>query len=268
MQDYYKTLGVERNADPDTIKRAYRKLASLYHPDKEGGSKVKFQEVEEAYRTLSDPGKRQQYDNPSPFGPGGPGFGGFGRQDTPFDIDAIFSMFGARFHGSAGPQMQRRAQMQLWITLEDAARGGPRTITVGTQHGTQAVEIEIPLGIGDGDSVQYGGVGPGGIDLIIIFRIHPSPRFQRHGANLITDQPVDIWDLILGRDIEIKDILNNTLILNIPARTQPGTTLRLKGRGLPERGGPVGDLLVRLQARIPDQIDPEIISAIEQNRRQ
>ena len=68
MQDHYKTLGVDRNASPDAIKKAYRQKASLYHPDKEGGSKIKFQEVEEAYRTLGDPGKRQQYDNPSPFG--------------------------------------------------------------------------------------------------------------------------------------------------------------------------------------------------------
>lgn len=267
MKSYYDILGVDRQASPDTIKKAYRKLASLYHPDKEGGSKTKFQEVEEAYRTLSDPNKKAQYDNPSPFGQ--QGFGGFSRHETPFDIDAIFSMFGARFN-QPGQQahVQRRAQMQLWVTLEDVARGGPRTITVGTQHGTQAVEIEIPKGIGDGDSVQYGGIGPGGMDLIIIYRIHPNPKFHRHGQNLVMDQPVELWDLILGREIEIKDILNNALSLNIPPRTQPGTTLRLKGRGLPDRGGPNGDLLVRVQARIPEHIDPEIIEVIERNRSQ
>jgi curved DNA-binding protein len=261
MQDHYKTLGVDRNASPDAIKKAYRQKASLYHPDKEGGSKVKFQEVEEAYRTLSDPGKRQQYDNPSPFGPGGHGFG---RQETPFDIDAIFSMFGARFHG--GPQMQRRAQMQLWITIEDVARGGPRTISVGSHHGTQAVEIEIPVGINDGDSVQYPGIGPGGMDLIITFRIHPNPKWQRQGQNLITDQLVSIWDLILGCELTIKDILGNNLSLTVTPNTQPGSILRLRGRGINDRSTGSGDLLIRVQAKIPNVIDPELLALIEKNR--
>jgi DnaJ-class molecular chaperone len=262
MQDYYKTLGVDRNADPDSIKRAYRKLASLYHPDKEGGSKVKFQEVEEAYRTLGDPGKRQQYDNPQPQFHG---FGGFGRQDTQFDLDSIFSMFGARFH-QPHQQQVRRAQMTLWVTLEDIARGGPRTISVGTQQGTHAVEIEIPQGIEDGSNVQYAGVGPGGMDLIISFRIHPNPRWSRQGQNLITDQTVSIWDLILGCELPIKDILGNSLMLTVASNTQPGSVLRLRGRGLSTRGSMPGDLLVRVQAQLPTDISPELLELIEQNR--
>ena len=264
MTDYYQILGVDRNASPDAIKRAYRQKASLYHPDKEGGSKVKFQEVEEAYRILSDPGKRQQYDNPSPFGPGGPGFAGFGRHAQEFDIDAIFNMFGARFHG--GPHMQRRAQMQLWVTLEDVARGGPRTISVGTQHGAHAVEVEIPVGINDGDSVQYPGIGPGGMDLIITYRIHPNPKWQRQGQNLITDQAVSIWDLILGCELTIKDILGNNLALTIEPNTQPGAVLRLRGRGINDRSAMSGDLLIRIQAKIPSISDPELLALIEKNR--
>jgi molecular chaperone DnaJ len=185
MTDYYKILGVDRQASPDAIKKAYRQKASLYHPDKEGGSKVKFQEVEEAYRTLGDPQKRQQYDNPSPFG--NPGFGGFRQHTTDFDLDSIFNMFGARFN-HPGFQQNRRAQMQLWVTLEDVARGGSKTISVGTQQGNYPVEIEIPLGIGDGDSVQYPGIGPGGMNLIVTYRIHPNPRWQRQDQNLITEQ--------------------------------------------------------------------------------
>lgn len=262
MNDYYKILGVDRNADADTIKKAYRKLASLYHPDKEGGSKVKFQELQVAYDTLSDPNRRAQYDNPSPFNQ--QGFSGFGRHDTPFDLDSIFNMFGARFHG--GPQMQRRAQMQLWVTLEDVARGGARTISVGTQQGTQAVEIEIPTGIHDGDSVQYPGIGPGGIDLIVTYRIHPNPKWQRQDQNLITDQLVSVWDLILGCELTIKDILGNNLLLNIGPSTQPGTVLRLRGRGLNDRYGNSGDLLVRVQAKIPKEIDSELLALIEKNR--
>lgn len=264
MQDHYKILGVDRNASPDAIKKAYRKLASLYHPDKEGGSKTKFQEVEAAYRTLSDPNLRAQYDNPSPFGP--QGFQGFHQHNSPFDLDGIFSMFGARFHNQ-GFQPRQRAQMQLWVTLQDIAEGGSRTISVGTQHGAHAVEIDIPRGIEDGDSVQYPGVGPGGIDLIITFRIHPNPKFQRYGQNLIVEQSVSIWDLILGCEIDITDILNNKLRLNIEPGTQPGSMLRLRGRGLTGRG-PDGDLLVKIQAEIPKIIHPEILDAIERNRSQ
>jgi DnaJ-class molecular chaperone len=263
MNDYYKTLGVDRNASPDAIKKAYRQKASLYHPDKEGGSKVKFQEVEEAYRTLGDPGKRQQYDNPSPFNQHG--FSGFGRHETPFDIDAIFGMFGARFHG--GPQTMRRAQMQLWITLQDVARGGIRSVTVGTQHGTHAVEIEIPQGIEDGDNVQYSGIGPGGMDLIITFKIHPNPKYQRRNQNIVMEQVVSIWDLILGAEVNVVDLLGTQLTLTIPPNTQPNTLLRLKGRGLPHRNHEPGDLLVNVQAIIPSKIDPEIIAAIEKNHR-
>lgn len=263
MQDYYKILGVDRQASPDAIKRAYRKLASLYHPDKEGGSKTKFQEVEAAYRTLSDPNLRAQYDNPSPFGGGG--FSGFGRQTHEFDLDSIFSMFGARFHHPHQQQV-RRAQMSLWVTLEDIARGGPRTISVGTQHGSHAVEIEIPQGIEDGSNVQYPGIGPGGMDLIISFRIHPNPKWIRQGQNLITDQTVSIWDLILGCETPIKDILGNNLMLTIAPNTQPGSILRLRGRGLSAHGTESGDLLVRLQAKIPEVVDPELLSLIEKNR--
>ena len=261
MQDYYKTLGVDRNASPESIKKAYRQKASLYHPDKEGGSKVKFQEVEEAYRTLGDPGKRQQYDNPSPFGQNG----GFGSHNASFDMDAIFSMFGARFHHPHQQQV-RRAQMTLWVTLEDIARGGPRTISVGTQQGTHAVEIEIPQGIEDGSNVQYPGIGPGGMDLIISFRIHPNPRWARQGQNLITDQNISVWDLILGCELPIKDILGNSLILTIAPNTQPGSVLRLRGRGLSTRSTEPGDLLVQVQAQIPKDISSELLALIKKNK--
>ena len=175
---HYATLGVNENADATEIKRAYRKLASQHHPDR-GGDTKRFQEIQGAYDTLSDAQKRQAYDNPQPqfsgFGPAGPGF----------DFNTIFDMFGTRFqHTTQRPQHSR---MTLWITLQDVAAGGPRTVTVGTQHGTHAVEIEIPLGINDGDTVQYSGIGPGGMDLIIQFRIHPDPRFQRQALNLYID---------------------------------------------------------------------------------
>lgn len=262
MKNYYDTLGVKTSATPDEIKRAYRKLASQHHPDK-GGDVKKFQEIEEAYRTLSDPSKRQQYDNPQPD------FGNFGFQGGPggFDFDTIFDIFGARF-GQQHSARPRYARMSLWIALKDAAVGGPRTITVGSAHGTSAVEIDIPLGINDGDNVQYTGIAPGGVDLVVTFRIHPDPRFQRHGPNLITEHTVNLWDLILGCETVIRDVTGRHLNLTVPPRTQPGTVLRLRGQGMPQRQSTPGDLLVRIQTQIPDQINPDLLKQIEQTRLQ
>jgi DnaJ-class molecular chaperone len=257
MSNHYQTLGVDRNATPDEIKRAYRRLASQHHPDK-GGDNTKFQEIQSAYDTLSNPQKRAMHDSPqNPFS---------SMNGQGFDFDSIFNVFGTRFNQPR--QQHQRAMMTLWITLPDVARGGPKTISVGTHQGTLTVEIEIPPGINDGDSVQYPGIGPGGMDLVITFRIHPNPRWERQGPNLITDHLIDVWDLITGTEITVQDILGITLSLTVPARTQPGTTFRLRERGLAQKSGATGDLLVRVQARIPDNIPQPIIDAINQNRNQ
>jgi len=247
MTNHYQTLGVERTASAEDIKRAYRKLASQHHPDR-GGDTAKFQSVQAAYDVLSDPGKRQQYDSPAPQFAGG----------APFDFDNIFNMFGARFQQAGQPQQQVR--MSLWITLADVAQGGRRTVSLGNMN----VEIEIPLGINDSDNVQYANLGPGGTNLIVNFRIHPHPRWQRQALNLTQDETVVIWDLILGGELPVRDIQGNTLNMIVPAGTQPGTMLRLKGRGLRNRQGDVGDLFVRIQARLPDHIPQELRDQIAQ----
>lgn len=263
MTDYYQTLGIERGASADDIKKAYRRMAAKHHPDREGGDKAKFQTIQEAYAVLGDDVKRTQYDNPNQgfsFEFGGP---------QGFDFDSIFSMFGQRFQQGGprpGTNQQSRPQhtrMSLWVKLEDVASGGKRTVNVGTQHGTMTIEIDIPLGINDGDHVQYAGIGPQGTDLVIQYRIHPTPKWNRNGLNLTTEHIVSIWDCITGSDIPLTDILGNQLMLTLPARTQPGSLLRLKGKGLIDRNGQVGDLLVRVQARIPDYIDPTLIDQIK-----
>ena len=255
MPNLYDTLGVRSDAPADEIKRAYRKLASQHHPDK-GGDKTKFQEIQQAYDTLSDASKRAAYDQPQPQ------FHNFGSHaQGPFDFQTIFDVFGTRFQQGHQPR-QQIARMSLWVTLQDVAQTTRKTVSVGTPQGTQVIEIDIPAGINDSDTVQYPGIGPGGLDLQITYRIHPNPKWSRQGPNLTTEHAVSVWDLIQGAEVEVRDILGYNLSLSIPPRTQPGTTFRLRGRGLGQRGGPAGDMFVRVQAVIPDQIDPVILDAI------
>jgi molecular chaperone DnaJ len=152
--------------------------------------------------------------------------------------------------------------MNLWIQLRDVAQGGRRTVSVGTQTGTQAVDIEIPLGIDDGDSVQYPGLAPGGMDLIVSFRIHPDPRWFRSGLNVTAEHTATVWDLILGASARIRDLLGTEIAFTIPPMCQPGTTLRLRGRGLRHRSGQQGDILIRIQGSLPPKIDTELLDLI------
>ena len=260
MTDYYAALGVPKTATSDEIKRAFRRLASQHHPDK-GGDTQKFQAIQQAYATLGDDQKRAEYDNPRPQ------FSGFsGFQGTPggVNINDIFGqMFGQQFAQQHQHPRRSHVRMTLWISLLDVATGGKRTVSLGTQAGVSAVEIEIPLGINDGDNVQYEGIGPGGSDLVVQFKISPDRVWQRDGLNLTQEIRIDIWNLILGGDLTIDTLNGKTLSTSIPARTQPGTMLRLKAQGLRDRTGRTGDIFVRVQAFLPDQIAPEIIDAIQ-----
>jgi DnaJ-class molecular chaperone len=179
-----------------------------------------------------------------------------------FNFESIFDIFGAKFHHPQQHRQQQRAMMSLWITLRDAVIGGRRTVSIGTQLGTQAVEIEIPPGIEEGSSIQYPGIGPGGMDLIVTYRIHHDPKWARQGVNLQTKHTISIWDLILGCEADIRDIDGNNLTLTVPAQTQPGTILRLRGRGITPKSGQPGDLLVQVQAQIPDNIPEDLMAHI------
>lgn len=261
MTDYYAALGVPKTATPDEIKKAFRRLASQHHPDK-GGDTQKFQTIQEAYATLGDEQKRAEYDNPRPQ------FSGFHGHPGGVNINDIFSqMFGGQqgFNqaGSFGQHPRRsHVRMTLWISLLDVATGGKRTVSLGTHAGVSAVEIEIPLGINDGDNVQYEGLGPGGADLVVQFRISPDRTWQRDGLNLTMEVKLDIWSLILGGELTVDTLTGKTLTVGVPERTQPGTSLRLRGQGLQNRTGQTGDVFVRVQAQIPANIAPEILDAI------
>jgi DnaJ-class molecular chaperone len=127
------------------------------------------------------------------------------------------------------------------------------------------VEIEIPVGVNDGDNVHYRGLGPHGSDLVITYRIASSPNWQRQGSNLLTEHPVSVWDLMLGSETVVRDLLGSELTIVVPAGTQPGAKLRLRGRGLPGRSGP-GDILVQIQAIIPTNIPEDLLSLIREKR--
>ena len=256
MTDHYAALGVARTATADQIKQAFRKLASTHHPDK-GGDTKKFQEIQAAYAVLGDAQKRADYDNPRPQFGGQPGPGPGGQ----FDFNEIFNMFGARFQQ---PQRSSHSRMTLWIRIQDVAAPGPRVISIGTQTGTHNVEINIPTGIEDGDNVQFSGIGPDGLDLVITFRIHPDRAWQRNGSTVITDAAVVVWKLIAGGTITMLDIRGNKIEITVPPGTQPGSLLRARGRGLPDRSGQLGDMLIRVSARIPSKISPELMAAIQQ----
>lgn len=250
MKDHYSTLGISRDASAAEIKRAYRRLASQHHPDK-GGSTAEFQAIEEAYRVLSDPSARHQYDNPVSQ----PQFA-----TTGFNLDEIFNMFGTRFQQQA---RQPTANLQLWITLQDLATPGPRVISVSSPYGQSQIEIQIPAGIRDGDSVRYPRVAPGQQDLVITYRVRPDPSWQRDNNHVITERVIDVWQAMLGARVRVPTLRGTEIELAVPAMTQPGTMLRVRGHGLPGRSGSSpGDLLVKIALRLPDHVPESLLQEI------
>lgn len=268
MTDHYTTLGVARTASADEIKRAYRKLASQHHPDR-GGDTQQFQKIQAAYDVLSDPDKRAEYDNPAPrMGGFAPGQGFDFNFGSSHDFRDIFAnMFG---QGFAGPQQRRPQQafvrLSLWIRLLDVITGGRRPVSVSTGQGSNTIEIDIPRGVNDGDTIQYQGLAPGGADLVVQFRVHPESRWQRDGLNLTMEQDVPVWDMILGGDITVTTIQGDQLTVSLPPGCQNRTLMRLKGRGIVDQRGQTGDLFVRINPVIPKDIDPDLRTAIQKWR--
>jgi molecular chaperone DnaJ len=267
MSDHYQTLGVAKNASPDEIKKAYRRMAGIHHPDK-GGDTATFQKVQEAYETLSDPQKKQQYDNPNPFGPGGmhggmhSGFpGGFQFHMNGFDINDIFGqMFGGG--GFQGRPQQPSYRTTVWVSMEQVFNGGEQVLQMQGQK--QTIKIQIPRGVDDGQTMRYDNLIPNGI-LIVEFRIYPNAKYQRNGLNLHSVHEIDILDLIVGGTFKFKVISGKELDVTVKPNTQPGAQLLLSGEGLP--GNNIfGDQMILLKPFISDKIDSRIIDAIKQYR--
>jgi curved DNA-binding protein len=257
--DHYATLGVAKTATPEEIKKAYRKLASQHHPDK-GGDTAMFQKIEEAYRILSDPNQRQQYDNPMPQG--NPfGAHGFNFNFNGADINDLFGQFFNQ-HQQRHPGAKQVYRTALSITLEQSYQGGTQNLKIQTHNSSHVITIDIPKGVENGSQVRYENLIPNS-SLIVEFRLQPHLKFERKGTDLFCNQPVSVLDLIVGGSFEFTTISGKTLEVTVPAGTQPNKQLKIAGEGMPINGTPqYGDQIILFKPFIPDKINSEIVDAI------
>ncbi|WP_242918845.1 DnaJ C-terminal domain-containing protein [Pontibacter liquoris] len=303
-KDYYKVLGVAKTASQAEIKKAYRALAKKFHPDKNKGDKAaeeKFKDISEAYEVLGDEEKRKQYDQLGAnwrqyqnagaggqyggrpgggfqgggyyegdindmFGGGGGGFSDFFQQ---FFGGGSSAGFGGQAQGRSRAQKGQDYQAEMDITLQEAHDGTSRLLTVNNQQ----LRITTKPGVADGQTLRIKGKGGpaagGGTagDLYINIHIQPDPRFVRQGDDLHTSMPVDMYTAILGGNAQV-NTLAGQLKLKIPAGTQNGKTLRLRGKGMPHYGkaDQYGDLYVKIDVMLPTNLSDEEKALLEQLR--
>lgn len=288
FKDYYGILGVEPNAGDAEIKTAYRRLARKYHPDvsKEPGAEDMFKSVNEAYEALRDPEKREAYDSLRARGyrPGDdvqPPPGGFGAGPGGVDFDEIFAgggagggfsdffeqMFGRRAgggyagtqHGRGPAQPRGDTRARLAVTLETIYRGDSVRVPVMGK----TFEVRIPRGIRPGQVVRLPRQGQHGGDLLLEIEYAAHPEFEVDGRNVIHTLPIAPWDAALGATVSVAT-LGGRVELKIPAGSEAGRKLRLRGRGLPGTGGaPDGDQIVELEIQAPVARDRQQIAAYE-----
>lgn len=277
-KDYYKILGVAKDADQAEIKKAYRRLARKYHPDvsKESGAEARFKEVNEANEVLSDPEKRRAYDQLGPnwkagqdfrpppgwehmggFGQGGfsggAGFGGGGAGFSDF-FETLFGAGmrqGAGGHGRGGFRARGQDQeARIDIDLEDAYHGGRHTVRLGGK----TLNVNIPAGVTEGQRIRLGGQGQPGMgggpagDLFLVLHIRPHALYRLDGRDVNLVLPLAPWEAALGAQVTVPTLAGK-VDLRIPAGSGSGRRMRLKGRGLP--GNPPGDQYVELRIETP-----------------
>jgi DnaJ-class molecular chaperone len=275
-QDYYALLGVEKNASPEEIKAAYRKLAMQHHPDR-GGDQIKFMHIREAYDTLSNPETRSNYDYKGPKGDQfRTGFQGFdfrwSGEGSAFDeMEDIFRNMGFGNKNRA-PRQNHPTNIAFDILLEDVMTGKSVGIEFQMSNGqTRLVTIDVPAGIESGQQIRYAGMGenlhPGfkPADLIVTIRVRNHPEYERHGDNILCEKKIDVFDLLLGCKTDIKTLTGKNLVINIPAGTQSDTVLSCKSEGLPNmKTKRKGDLLIRIKALIPKSLTEEQLKKIKE----
>ena len=280
-KDYYTTLGVERTADAASIKKAYRKLAQKYHPDRNPDDKSaedRFKEITEAYAVLSDQEKRRQYDQ---FGANGfhqrfsqedifrnmdfgdifGNFGGGGNEDL---FSQLFGGGGARPRGNQRrPSKGQDYSMQISIPFRLAVQGGERRIDYQSNGRVEQIKVRIPAGIEAGSKLRVAGKGgssqsggPSG-DLFLEIGIDPDPLFSREGNDLLVRVEVPFSGICLGTSVEVPT-LDSPKRIKVPAGLQPGQKIRLRGFGVAASGRrPVGDLYAVIQVAVPKTLNDE-----------
>jgi len=276
-RDYYEILGLERSATADDIKKAYRKLALKYHPDrnKEDNAEAKFKEINEAYEVLKDAKKRQSYDQfghaafDAAAGMGSNPFAGGFRQgpftytystggQNPFggaDFSDPFDIF-EQFFGGGFAQAARRPRYSLQVDFMEAVKGATKTVKIdGKEH-----TIKIPAGADDGTRIRFE-------NFDVTLDVRPHPKFRREGYDLFLDQEIDFVTATLGGKIKVPT-LEEELTLKVRAGTQSHTLVRLRDEGVPYlRGRGKGDLYVRLIVKVPDKLTKDQKKLLEQYRK-
>lgn len=287
MKDYYKTLGVEKNASEEDIKKAYRKLAHQYHPDKKGGDEAKFKEVNEAYQVLGDKKKRAQYDQFGAYAPGagagaggfqgfdfgnGTGFGGFDFSNfnqADFDMGDLGDILSSIFGGGRRVKRGRDVAVDIELSFQESVFGTKRKVVINSKLVKQKeVTIEVPPGIDDGQMIRLSGMGEtieGGMpgDLFVKVHVRRHPYLRKEGFNLVMDLEIKLSEALLGGEKKIV-ALDGEMTLKIPAGTNTGNILRVKGKGVPQGGNKRGDLYIRARVNIPEDLSKEEKKLIEE----
>ena len=271
MANAYETLGVPKGASEEEIKRAYRKLAAKHHPDR-GGDTAKFQEVQSAYETLTDPQRRAQHDNPFQHhqGPNGSHFEfHFGGGDA----NDIFAQFfsqgfagGHPFQRQAQPRRNKDLRINLQITLGETLNDQRRSVSVQTTKGERfTVDVNIPRGVNNGTTIKYSQLGDNFFDtltrgdLYVIINIIADQRFQQHGINLISDLEINSIEAMTGCNKIIQGIDGKEFNIKIPQACQFGTKFGLQGQGLYQMNANVrGDLIVNIIVTTPNLTEQQL----------
>jgi len=271
MNDYYTELGVGKSASQDEIKRAYKKQAMQHHPDRTGGDDTRFKQINEAYETLKDPQKRQQYDNPQQHRPDFNFRTGNMHGGNPFNdmFSDIFAQQRARQQQHAIKNRDIKVTTQISLAEVMTGKNAYITYTLSTGR-TEYINVEIPIGANDNDTIKYSNLGdaadprlPRG-DLFVRVRVKRDVDWAREANNIITTKRINIFDCMLGVNVMIRTPDDRQINLRVPPGTKPGQILSIKGYGIPDvRSRMKGNAYVQIDADVPRITDPRVAEELK-----